>query len=112
MKNPKNYKPGFQVRKSFRILKRSSECEVILGLDNDEPYNYTMITSCSSLGSKSACKILDNFGEIVAEVKRKEARGGGVVFGEDVLTLEVKPCVDHSLIMGLLVVYSLIYCKM
>lgn len=96
-------KPDFQVRQNFNILRRNSDCEVILGLDTNQPYNYVM----TSLNSKCACKIVDNVGDIVAQLKRKEA-GSGIVFGKDVLTMEVKPCVDHSLIMGLLVVYSLI----
>lgn len=96
-------RPDFLVRQSFNMLRRNSDCEVILGLDDNHPYNYAM----TSLNGKCACKIVDNFGDTVAELKRKEARSG-VVFGEDVLSMEVKPCVDLSLVMGLLVVYGLI----
>ncbi|CAM0873140.1 unnamed protein product [Alopecurus aequalis] len=46
-------------------------------------------------------------GVAVAEVKRK-LTATGVSLGEDVLTLVVEPNVDHSLIMGLLVVHGLI----
>lgn len=52
--------------------------------------------------------IVDNAtGLAVAEVKRK-LTATGVSLGEDVLTLVVEPNVDHSLIMGLLVVHGLI----
>ncbi|KAM0850584.1 hypothetical protein ACQ4PT_008006 [Festuca glaucescens] len=46
-------------------------------------------------------------GVAVAEVKRK-LTATGLSLGEDVLTLVVEPNVDHSLIMGLLVVHGLI----
>lgn len=49
----------------------------------------------------------DATGLAVAEVKRK-LTATGVSLGEDVLTLVVEPNVDHSLIMGLLVVHGLI----
>ncbi|XP_051213739.1 protein LURP-one-related 11 [Lolium perenne] len=49
----------------------------------------------------------DATGVAVAEVKRK-LTPTGVSLGEDVLTLVVEPNVDHSLIMGLLVVHGLI----
>ncbi|XP_031274189.1 protein LURP-one-related 11-like [Pistacia vera] len=97
-------KPGFQVRKAFKILRRC-ECKVVLGLDKNEPYKYK-IKSSGTNKMGVGCKITDMFGEVVAEVKKKETRSG-VVLGDDVLTVVVKPCVDHSLIMGLLVVYNL-----
>jgi hypothetical protein len=49
----------------------------------------------------------DATGVVVAEVKRK-LTATGLSLGEDVLTLVVEPNVDHSLIMGLLVVHGLI----
>ncbi|KAM3313274.1 hypothetical protein ACQJBY_032726 [Aegilops geniculata] len=49
----------------------------------------------------------DATGLAVAEVKMK-LTATGVSLGEDVLTLVVEPNVDHSLIMGLLVVHGLI----
>ncbi|KAF3322797.1 protein LURP-one-related 11-like protein [Carex littledalei] len=57
--------------------------------------------------NKSSCKILDtSSGLVVAEVKRKVTKSG-IILGDDVLTLEVEPNIDHSLIMGLVLVYSL-----
>ncbi|XP_004303751.1 PREDICTED: protein LURP-one-related 11-like isoform X2 [Fragaria vesca subsp. vesca] len=102
--NPKNT-PSFQVRRCF---KGKSACKVIVGLDKNQIQQYR-IESWSS--GKSACKILDKSGRLVAEVKRKQSTCG-VVLGEDVLTLVVEPFMDHSLIVGLLVVYGLINRKL
>ncbi|KAM1920164.1 hypothetical protein ACFX15_024005 [Malus domestica] len=77
------------------------------GLDKNQPHQYRI----ESLSSKSSYKILDKFGRPVAEVKRKQSTCG-VVLGEDVLTVVVEPLVDHSLIVGLLVVCGLINRKM
>ncbi|KAF5477013.1 hypothetical protein F2P56_003693 [Juglans regia] len=134
-------RPGFQVRKTLRIPRGDSPCEVIVGLDENQPRHYK-IHSWSSC--KSACKLVDQFGGLVAEVnlfynfshsfilvelrahcsgdrtniscfhgqlKRKKS-AGGVDLGNDVLTLVVEPYFDHSLIMGVFVVYCLINCKM
>ncbi|XP_040986880.1 protein LURP-one-related 11-like [Juglans microcarpa x Juglans regia] len=101
-------RPGFQVRKTLRIPRGDSPCEVIVGLDENQPRHYK-IHSWSSC--KSACKLVDQFGGLVAELKRKKS-AGGVDLGNDVLTLVVEPYFDHSLIMGVFVVYCLINCKM
>ncbi|TQE09747.1 hypothetical protein C1H46_004704 [Malus baccata] len=100
-------KPGFQVRKSSRLCRGRSLCKVVVGLDKNQPHQYRI----ESLSSKSSYKILDKFGRPVAEVKRKQSTCG-VVLGEDVLTVVVEPLVDHSLIVGLLVVCGLINRKM
>ncbi|KAG8079368.1 hypothetical protein GUJ93_ZPchr0007g3857 [Zizania palustris] len=53
------------------------------------------------------CRIIDDAtGAVVAEVKRK-LTAGGVALGDDVLTLTVEPNVDHTLIMGMVLVYGL-----
>jgi hypothetical protein len=58
-------------------------------------------------GKRACCRIVDaSTGLVVAEVKRK-VTAGGVALGEDVLALVVEPDVDHSLIMGLVLVYGL-----
>ncbi|WOL16010.1 protein LURP-one-related 11-like [Canna indica] len=59
------------------------------------------------LGSKSSFKIVDmSQRNVLAEVRRKHTESG-IALGEDVFTMEVESCVDHSLIMGLVVVYGL-----
>ncbi|KAG5248811.1 hypothetical protein OIU76_004497 [Salix suchowensis] len=100
-------KPGFQVRKTLRFLGGDSPCKITVGSDKNQPCQYRI----ESWTSKSAYKIVDNRGALIAEVKRKQS-ASGVVLGEDVMTLMVEPFIDHSLIMGLVVVYSLISSKM
>ncbi|EXC45786.1 Protein LURP-one-related 11 [Morus notabilis] len=109
-RNPK--RPGFQVRKApFRLISRgysSSRDVVVVGLDENQSFGYN-IESCRT--RNSPCKIVDKFGRPIAEVKRKQSTCG-VLLGDDVLTMVVEPFMDHCLIMGLFVVYSLINCKM
>ncbi|KAL6972602.1 hypothetical protein U1Q18_026777 [Sarracenia purpurea var. burkii] len=101
--------PGFQVREPFGILRRRSPCEVVVGSDSDKTQQnrYKM----ESRTSNSSWKIVDNSGELVAEVKRKMSRDG-IVLGDDVWTMVVEPNIDQSLVMGLIIVNSLINNKM
>ncbi|KDP40634.1 hypothetical protein JCGZ_24633 [Jatropha curcas] len=99
-------KPCFEVRKHFRLLRGGLLCRVTVELDHSQSSKYEI----ESWTGKSTCKIVDKSGGQIAEVKRKQS-ASGVVLGEDVLTMVVAPCTDHSLIMGLLVVYNLISCK-
>lgn len=98
--------PCFRVYKSCRIFGGVSTYGVKLGLDKNQPYTHKIESSTS----KSACKISDQFGVLVAELRRKKS-SCGVDLGDDVLTMVVEPNVDLSLIMGLVVAYSLINCK-
>ncbi|KAL5583372.1 hypothetical protein UlMin_015814 [Ulmus minor] len=102
----------FQVRKQFKISRGCSSCEVIVGgLEENDSFHYS-IESCTTRNSACKCKIIDKLGRgPIAEVKRKVSKRGEL-FGEDVLTMVVEPFVDHCLIMGLFVVYSLINSKM
>ncbi|XVE51786.1 hypothetical protein DITRI_Ditri02bG0069300 [Diplodiscus trichospermus] len=100
--------PSFQVRKSFRILRGESICEVTVWLAKDEPCQYYQIETCPGM---STFKIADKLGRHIAEVKRKQSKCG-ISLGDDVLTMVVEPQIDHSLIMGLIVVYSLMNSKM
>lgn len=43
---------------------------------------------------------------------KRKITTSGVVLGEDVLTMVVEPHVDHSLIMGLVVVFGLLHHKL
>ncbi|XP_077230750.1 protein LURP-one-related 11-like [Tasmannia lanceolata] len=96
-------KPWFKVRKPCRILKGDPPCQVTVGWNKDRPDCYRI----EGLAGKSACKIVDKAGRLVAEVKQKHS-SSGVVLGDDVLSLVVEPNTDHSLIMGLVVVHGLI----
>ncbi|KAF8379480.1 hypothetical protein HHK36_028915 [Tetracentron sinense] len=103
----KKEKPWFQVRKHCKILKGDSPCEVTVGCDKAQASCYTI----ERLDGKSSCKIVDDAGRLVAEVKQKQA-SSGVMLGDDVFTLVVEPHIDHSFIMGIVVVYGLINHKM
>ncbi|KAH1066322.1 hypothetical protein J1N35_031309 [Gossypium stocksii] len=124
--------PVFEVRKSCRILRCDSICEVIVRLHRDQPCQHYRMESCPG---KSTFKIVDKLGRLITEVKlitiaiiiecfkvllikwrywmtmkqvkRKQSKSG-VSLGEDVLTMVVETHIDHSLVMGLVVVYSLI----
>ncbi|KAG6415872.1 hypothetical protein SASPL_123291 [Salvia splendens] len=98
-------KPVFQVRKLMGIraflgyLRGYSICKALIRVEEDKVCEYRMeIKSC-----KQSCRIVDAFGGLVAEVKRKITTSG-VVLGEDVLTMVVEPHIDHSLVMGLVLV--------
>ncbi|MCL7034823.1 hypothetical protein MKW94_022086 [Papaver nudicaule] len=99
-------KPWFQVRKPFRVLNKVHyNVSVSIGPSNDASY------TIEKLDSKMGCKILDQAGNVVAEMKQKQSRFG-VGLGDDVFTLMVESNVDHSLILGLIVVHGLINHKL
>nr|AFK37794.1 unknown [Lotus japonicus] len=99
--------PSFRVYQTHRISKGDSTCQVELGLDKNQSYTYKI----ESITCKSACKITDEFGVMVAELRRKKSNCG-VDLGDDVFTMVVEPNKDLSLIMGLVVTYSLINYRM
>ncbi|KDP25461.1 hypothetical protein JCGZ_20617 [Jatropha curcas] len=97
----KAQKPCFQVRKNSRILKGSSSCEISIRSSNG---CYKLEASTG----KSAFKIINRNGGLMAKATRKQT-STGVVLGDDVLKLVVEPQVDHSFIMALVTVYGLIH---
>ncbi|GMN32215.1 hypothetical protein TIFTF001_003562 [Ficus carica] len=104
-----NDKPFFQVRKSYSVLGKDVSCKVSL-----RSCNNVQQLSCYRLkgsAGKSALRIIDNQGRLVAEAKRKQSCSG-VILGDDVLTLVIEEDVDHSLVMALLIVYELMQHKM
>ncbi|KAI9119717.1 hypothetical protein K1719_009106 [Acacia pycnantha] len=107
--NNEQKEPNFLVRsKVCRIQREALTYEVMLGLDKKQPY-FHIIECCTC--KSSFCKISDQFGGIVAELRRKKT-SCGVELGEDVLSMVVEPNIDLSLIMGLVVAYCLINSKM
>ncbi|KAI3463194.1 hypothetical protein Pfo_019857 [Paulownia fortunei] len=106
-------KPGFRVKKLLGIrmilgfLRGYSFYKVVVRLNKNQPCEYIMENQIS----KPSCRIIDPFGGLVAEVKRKITTSG-VVLGEDVLTMVVEPHIDQSLIVGLVVVLGLIHHKL
>ncbi|KAI3847895.1 hypothetical protein MKX03_026134 [Papaver bracteatum] len=104
-------KPWFQVRKK---LNTNMEVDVtILKKESDETgANCYRMERLKGSSSKLACKIIDvQTGRVIAELKQKQS-SGGVLLGDDVMSLVVEPNVDHSFIMGLIVVHGLISHKM
>ncbi|GLU05782.1 hypothetical protein SLE2022_228620 [Rubroshorea leprosula] len=95
-------KPWFQVRKCSRVLTVDLACEVTIG-----HCKYWIV----SLAHKASFQIVDIDGDVVAEVKQKQVCSG-IMLGDDVLSLEMKPHFDHSLIMALVTVNGLINGKM
>ncbi|KAG1338694.1 protein LURP-one-related 11-like [Cocos nucifera] len=95
-------KPWFKVKKPWSILRdEQPSCEVW------SAGGALMCYKIDGLASKSSYKIVDiSSGLVVAEVKRKQTTSG-ILLGDDVLTLMVEPYIDHSLIMGLVVVNGL-----
>lgn len=138
--NPTN-KPGFQVKRSFRG-KSACKVIVELDKDQTQQYRIESWSneklSCKILDkfgrlvaevikffstvlirtsfTDHARMVTDDFHAhngwcLTKQVTRKQSTCG-VVLGEDVLTLVVEPFMDHSLIVGLLVVYGLINCRL
>ncbi|KAL5698551.1 hypothetical protein ACHQM5_029577 [Ranunculus cassubicifolius] len=102
----KNRNPWFQVRKLCNP-KGKSHCEVTIKMEENELACYRI----EKMATKSACKIVDQSGALVAEVAQKRTTSG-VKLGSDVLTLMVEPHIDHLLVMGLVIVYGLINHRM
>lgn len=98
----------FRVQRSWRITKRPLECKVNVDLDHHDESSPLKIEKGKN--ELSSCRIVDRFGGLLAEMKRKQSVGG-VFLGNDVLTMVVEPNTDHYLIMGLMVAYGLIHSR-
>ncbi|ANM61038.1 LURP-one-like protein [Arabidopsis thaliana] len=101
----------FQLRKNFKILPKgsSSSYKVVMGsriVDGDHQSCYKIVKR------KSVFTIEDGSGRLLAEVKKKQSNIKSLDLGKDVLTMMVEPQVDHSLIMGIVIAYSLLKCKL
>ncbi|XP_030501599.2 protein LURP-one-related 4 [Cannabis sativa] len=118
-------KPLFQVRKNCRVLNFGGgfSCKVTFKYNDDDDdddddddnnnNNNNQVIDYRLEGSagKSALRILDGQGGLVAEAKRKQS-STGVILGDDVLNLVIEASVDHSLVMALVTVYGLMKRKM
>ncbi|KAJ4832029.1 hypothetical protein Tsubulata_010277, partial [Turnera subulata] len=100
----KNLKPFFRVKQNLGLWGEDLSCTVTLQSNNGHANSYRL----ESFAGKSAFKVVNSQGEVVAEAKRKEVVTG-VLLGDDVLNLVVEPHVDRSLIMALTVVYGLVH---
>lgn len=103
--------PRFRLRKNFKISPRglSSSYKVVTGSCSDDDNEQ----SCYKIVNRgSVFAIEDGSGRLMAEVKKKQSNVNGLDLGDDVLTMNVEPQVDHSFIMGIVIAYSLIKCKL
>ncbi|KAL9228478.1 hypothetical protein vseg_004056 [Gypsophila vaccaria] len=98
----------FRVKKCWKFTKKPLGSEVVVNLDHDK--NSPVLKIEKGKSKNSSCKIVDRVGGPIAEMTRKQSEGG-VVLGDDVMTLVVEANVDHSLVMGLMVAYNLIHSK-
>ncbi|XP_010552187.1 PREDICTED: protein LURP-one-related 11 [Tarenaya hassleriana] len=98
-------KLDFRMRKNLRISSSSSStCRITAGLRRNEPCRYRIMNN-----NGSVLRVEDKFGRMIAEVRRKQS-AKGLDLGEDVLTMDVEPQIDHSFIMALVIAYNLIKC--
>ncbi|PHT32282.1 hypothetical protein CQW23_28619 [Capsicum baccatum] len=96
-------KPWFQVRRNWKFSRGNVSCNVNLGCEKSFESCYKI----QQIDKKSAFRVSNNVGQLVAEVKQKQSsRGFG--YGDDVLTLEVEPQVDYSFIVALVTICGLI----
>ncbi|CAN6931759.1 unnamed protein product [Brassica oleracea var. botrytis] len=99
----------FRLRKNFKISPRgsSSSYKAVMESSKDDQQSCYKI-----LNHRSVFIIEDGSGRLMAEVKKKQSNVNGLDFGEDVLTMVVEPQVDHSFIMGIVIAYGLLKCKL
>ncbi|KAK9668169.1 hypothetical protein RND81_13G039100 [Saponaria officinalis] len=105
----KKVKPWFQVKKKNIFLNKENgfSCQVTIGGDKSQATSCFKIQGCSR---KSEFKIFRGDGALAAELKRKQSIGG-VMLGNDVLSLEMVANMDHSFIISLVVVHGLMLHK-
>ncbi|KAH6755034.1 hypothetical protein C2S52_010217 [Perilla frutescens var. hirtella] len=96
-------KPWFQVRRDYTMFSREISCRVILKHEE----NNTSFCRIKGLEGKSAFKIIDFSGQLLAEAIEKQS-SEGIPLGKDVVSLMVEPHADQSLIMALVTIYGLI----
>ncbi|XP_015084624.1 protein LURP-one-related 4-like [Solanum pennellii] len=102
-------RPLFQIKRNCDIFSRENViCNFGSGDENNVGINCYKI---QQFDRNSSYKVTNSTGQVVAEVKQKQSsRGFG--YGEDVLTLEVEPNIDHSLIVAFVIVCGLIHGKL
>ncbi|OIT23595.1 PREDICTED: protein LURP-one-related 11-like [Nicotiana attenuata] len=99
-------RPLFQVRRNVMFSREDVICNV--GCDENVGNScYTI----QQLDKNLSFKVTNNAGQVVAEVKQKKS-SKGIGYGDDVLTLEVEPNIDHSLIVALVTICGLIHGKL
>ncbi|KAJ0242352.1 hypothetical protein HA466_0208290 [Hirschfeldia incana] len=98
----------FRLQKNFKISPSSSSYKVVMRSSKDDQQSCYKIVNHGSVFT-----VEDGSGRLMAEVKKKKSNNiNGLDFGEDVLTMVVEPQVDHSFIMGIVIAYGLLKCKL
>ncbi|PIN19585.1 hypothetical protein CDL12_07727 [Handroanthus impetiginosus] len=95
---------SFKVKRKCRLFRKDISCDVSIGCNNKTAESSYKIVGFEG---KSTIKIMDNEGQVLAEMMQKQSLGG-VCLGDDVLSLTVEPQLDQSLIMALVIVYGMI----
>ncbi|GLJ51338.1 hypothetical protein SUGI_1091530 [Cryptomeria japonica] len=93
-------KPIFSLTRSLRISNKNIANVFANGSRKTKLCDYQIKGSC-----KPSCTIFSAFGDIIAQVKRKEAKSD-IMLGNDVLSLVVEGGVDQTFIMGLLIMFN------
>ncbi|CAN4077374.1 unnamed protein product [Withania somnifera] len=101
-------RPLFQIRRNYDMFSREN---VICYFGCDENNVGISCYKIQQLDRNSSYKVINSTGQVVAQVKQKQSsRGFG--FGGDVLTLQVEPHIDQSIIVALVTVFGLIHGKL
>ncbi|XP_057525438.1 protein LURP-one-related 11-like [Amaranthus tricolor] len=103
-------KAWFQVKKKSKLFSKGDgfSCQVKIRGDDFEALSCFKIQGSYK---KSEFKIVRGDGLMVAQVKRKQSKQG-VLLGDDVLSLEIEPNLDHSFIISLVIIHGLMSHKM
>ncbi|KAK6137619.1 hypothetical protein DH2020_028645 [Rehmannia glutinosa] len=96
----------------YRVDNYQQRCSSkVFLMDSSGKVLYSINKRIIGLEGKSALKIIDFSGQLLAEAVQKQS-SEGVPLGEDVLSLMVEPQADQSLVMALVTVYGLINNKL
>ncbi|GLJ51325.1 hypothetical protein SUGI_1091380 [Cryptomeria japonica] len=94
-------KPAFSLTKSLGFSYKTRANVFVYGSRQIKQCDYQMEGSLC----KASCTILSASGEIIAQIKRKEAKSD-IMLGNDVLSLVVEAGVDQVFVMGLLIMFN------
>lgn len=96
--------PIYSVRKHVSLLNSKSLAHVTsLRASGEKGSKNAKIYEIEGSYANRSCVMYDDIRRRVAEIKRKEAAAGGVVFGKDVFRLIVQPEIDPSVAMAMVI---------
>ncbi|CAN8288060.1 unnamed protein product [Cochlearia groenlandica] len=102
----------FNLKKNFKISPRDSSYSYKVVMGSCKDVNDQLQSCYKIIKGGSIFAIEDGSGRLMAEIKKKKSNVNGLKLGNDVLTMIVEPQVDHSLIMGIVIAYNLLKCKL